>query len=320
MADYKEKIIAYIEGKISPEEFFPYLEANPALFDWLQSVVPEGKTQIVHEEVTFDYFLEQLSEEEQKAINEAQSKLFTAKEAVFDIQFELSKILVNLLDKANKEKNIFGQTIIPIMLYHLKCGVDNPEKNKEHIHKLPDLVRSLFEEKYLTNIEKPYDVHSIVDYKSRTQLWYYVEVQSRFAKLMQEIFPEENIVRDETMHQKAAFTIDICPDYIGGADLETMRVIDEIIDNIIASIPENLSKTARIKIGKEKIRESFPCKTKKHPYWVQNAEWQISASGKPMRFIEEKRKKGKEYKNMLYKEYYFEDVDTGEIRIVEQFT
>ena len=104
MADYKEKIIAYIEGKISPEEFFPYLDANPALFDWLQSIVPEDKTQIVHEAVNFDYFLEQLSKEEQKAISEAQSKLFTAKEAAFDIQFELSKTLVKLLDKANKEK------------------------------------------------------------------------------------------------------------------------------------------------------------------------------------------------------------------------
>ena len=71
---------------------------------------------------------------------------------------------------------------------------------------------------------------------------------------------------------------------------------------------------------KEKIKEAFPCKTKKYPRWVQSEEWQISEGGKPMRFIEEKRKKGKEYKNMLYKEYYFEDVDTGEIRIVEQFT
>ena len=56
MADYKEKIIAYIEGKISPKEFFPYLEANPALFDWLQSVVPEGKTTEKVREVEFDHF------------------------------------------------------------------------------------------------------------------------------------------------------------------------------------------------------------------------------------------------------------------------
>ena len=319
MADYKSKIIAYIEGKLSPEEFFSYLEENPGLFDWLQSLVPEDKTQNVHEEVALDYFLAQLSEEEQKAITEAKNKLFSAKDATFDVQFEFSKTLVYLLDQANKEKNIFGKTIVPIMLYHLKCGVDSPEKNQEHIGELPDLVRSLFERKYATIIEKPYDAHSITDYKARTQLWYYVEVQSRLAKLMQEIFPEENIVRDETMYKKAAFTIDICPDYIGGADLAAERVIGEIIDGIIASIPENLSQTARIKIGKEKIREAFPCKTKKHPYWVQNAEWQISASGKPMRFIEEKRKKGKEYKNTLCKEYYFEDIDTGEIRIVEQF-
>ena len=59
MADYKSKIIAYIEGKLSSEEFFSYLEDNPGLFDWLQSLVPEGKTQNVHEEVALDYFLAQ---------------------------------------------------------------------------------------------------------------------------------------------------------------------------------------------------------------------------------------------------------------------
>ena len=45
MADYKEKIIAYIEGKISPEEFFPYLEENPALFEKVRSVLDKNKAE-----------------------------------------------------------------------------------------------------------------------------------------------------------------------------------------------------------------------------------------------------------------------------------
>ena len=102
--------------------------------------------------------------------------------------------------------------------------------------------------------------------------------------------------------------------------LGTERIISNIIDGIIASVPEDMPVSKRKKAIKEKIKEAFPCKTKKYPRWVQSEEWQISECGKPMRFIEQKRKKGKEYKDTLHTEFYFEDVDTGEIRIVEQFT
>ena len=43
-------------------------------------------------------------------------------------------------------------------------------------------------------------------------------------------------------------------------------------------------------------------------------------NGKPLRFVEQKRKKGKEYANMLYTQFFFEDVDTGETRVIDQFT
>jgi hypothetical protein len=43
-------------------------------------------------------------------------------------------------------------------------------------------------------------------------------------------------------------------------------------------------------------------------------------NGKPMRFVEQKRKKGKEYANMLYTQFFFEDVDTGETHVIDQFT
>ena len=39
-----------------------------------------------------------------------------------------------------------------------------------------------------------------------------------------------------------------------------------------------------------------------------------------MRVIEQKQKKGKEYQTMLYTQFFFEDVETGEIRIIDQFT
>ena len=53
---------------------------------------------------------------------------------------------------------------------------------------------------------------------------------------------------------------------------------------------------------------------------MQGGEWPVSKSGKPMRFVEQKRKKGKGFENMLFTVYIFEDVETLEQRIIEQFT
>jgi polar amino acid transport system substrate-binding protein len=71
---------------------------------------------------------------------------------------------------------------------------------------------------------------------------------------------------------------------------------------------------------KEKVKEVFPTAGGKWPRWVQGAEWPLGMNGKPMRFVEQKRKKGKEYANMLYTQFFFEDVDTGETRVIDQFT
>ena len=71
---------------------------------------------------------------------------------------------------------------------------------------------------------------------------------------------------------------------------------------------------------KELIKKEFHIVGTKYPRWVQGGEWPVSKSGKPMRFVEQKRKKGKEYQDVLYTIYVFEDLDTLEKRIIEQFT
>ena len=110
--------------------------------------------------------------------------------------------------------------------------------------------------------------------------------------------------------------LDACPEYIGGVEVEEAGIIEAILD----SVPETLPKSKRIKEVKSRIKEAFHVSGIIYPRWVQEAEWPVSASGKPMRFVKQKRKKGKEYENMLYTLFYFEDPDTGEERIVEQFT
>ena len=321
MADYKEKIIAYIEGKIPPEEFFPYLEANPALFDWLQSIVPEDKTTEEVREVEFDHFFYKLSEEERERVYSTKAALFEAENAAPEVQFDIAKKLLYLLYELNEEKEIFFGTVPQLISAHKSSLDKNQPTDLDFYSKfLPKVMRGICELPTLECYQVPFNVKSIFENKSRTSLWYYVEVQSRLTNLMKEIFPEENFVCDETLYAKASFSDDVRPEYIGGGDLETERIIGNIIDGIIASVPVDMPVSKRKKLIKEKIKEAFPCKTKKYPRWVQSEEWQISESGKPMRFIEQKRKKGKEYKDTLHTEFYFEDVDTGEIRIIEQFT
>ena len=64
----------------------------------------------------------------------------------------------------------------------------------------------------------------------------------------------------------------------------------------------------------------FHIEKNKYPRWVQSAEWPLGQNNKPMKFVEQKRKKGKSYEMMMYTEFWFEDVETGEKRAVEQFT
>ena len=68
------------------------------------------------------------------------------------------------------------------------------------------------------------------------------------------------------------------------------------------------------------IKELFHIESNKYPRWIQSPEWPIGENGVPMRFVSQKRKKGKEYETILYTEFLFEDVKTGEQRVVEQFT
>ena len=80
-----------------------------------------------------------------------------------------------------------------------------------------------------------------------------------------------------------------------------------------------MPKAKRKKQIIELIKKEFHIEGTKYPRWVQGGEWPVTKNGKPLRFVEQKRKKGKDYENMLYTIYVFEDVDTLEVRTIEQF-
>ena len=146
------------------------------------------------------------------------------------------------------------------------------------------------------------------------QLGRYLNIHGYFSRVLTMAFPDEGIVVDDTLDKKFNFMLDACPSYIGGHE------VNHLLDALLAEIPEDLGKAKRVKLYKEKVKALFPLAGKKRPYWVQEAEWPLSPSGKPMRFVEQKKAKGKDYAMSMFTRFIFEDVDTGEVRVIEQFT
>ena len=148
----------------------------------------------------------------------------------------------------------------------------------------------------------------------RSNLAHNLNIHSCLSGILAEAFPEDGITIDETLEKKFDFMLDACPEAVDGPEVE------QVIEDLLESLPAELSKAKRVKLFKDKVKEVFPTAGGKWPRWVQGAEWPLGTNGKPMRFVEQKRKKGKEYANMLYTQFFFEDVDTGETRVIDQFT
>ena len=146
----------------------------------------------------------------------------------------------------------------------------------------------------------------------RSTLAHQLNIHSCLSNILEMAFPEDGISVDQTLSRKFDLMLDACPEAVDGPEVQ------DVLEELLESIPADLSKTKRVKLLKERIRETFPTANGKWPRWVQGGEWPLGASGKPLRFVEQK--KGKHYKEMLHTLYTFEDTETGERRIIEQYT
>lgn len=311
MEKYKEKIIDFIEGRTAPETFYIWFESNPQVLDWLQSMIPQDKTIRDSIEVKVDYFLKDLPKSKQE-------ELYAAYQSLCEItDVNRAKKLVDLLNELDARTVQFTD-LMNLLLYNFKTVLDNPGKYKSsYVQHMCTGVKEFFENDYTIVQEIPYSVKTVYSHnKTKSKLWTYVNIQSWLCRLMKEIYPEECIDKDESLHEKASFMMDVCPEYVEGHEIDEAGIIEAIIEQV----PESLPKAKRKKQIKELIKKEFHIEGTKYPRWVQGGEWPVSKNGKPMRFVEQKRKKGKEYKYMLYTIYVFEDVDTLEKRIIEQFT
>lgn len=101
---------------------------------------------------------------------------------------------------------------------------------------------------------------------------------------------------------------------LGGSETYEGPEVDKLVQSIVRegmSIPQ---KTKRIKAVKERIKQTFHTEDGKKPYWIQGGEWPMGKDS-PMKFIKRERdKKEPEKVN-----YYFQDVTTGDVRVVEQY-
>ena len=311
MEKYKDKIVDFIEGRTSPEAFYIWFESNPQVLDWLQSMVPQDKTIRDSIEVKVDYFLKDLPKSKQEEI-------YTAYQGLCEtVDVEQAKKLVNLLIELDT-KTVPFTDLMNLLLHNFKIVLDSPGKYKSSdVQHMCTGVKEFFENDYRIIQEMPYNVKTAYSHnKTNSKLWTYVNIQSWLYQLMKELYPVEALVEDESLHEKASFMMDVCPEYIEGHEIDKSGIIEAIIEQV----PESLPKAKRKKQIKELIKKEFHIVGTKYPRWVQGGEWPVSKSGKPMRFVEQKRKKGKEYQDMLYTIYVFEDLDTLEKRIIEQFT
>lgn len=311
MENYKERIIEFIEGRIAPETFYLWFETNPQVLDWLQSMIPQDKTIRDIVKVKIDYFLKDLPESKRDELDVAYQDLCK------NIDVDRAKKLVDLLNELDT-KIVQFTVCMNLLLYNFKAVLDNPSKYKPwYVQYMCKGVKEFFEQEHESVQEIPYNVKTVYSHnKTNSMLWTYVNIQSWLYNLMVEFYPNESILKDEFLHNKASFMMDVCPEYIYGHEIDEAGIIEAIIDKV----PESLPKAKRKKQIKELIKKEFHIEGKKYPRWVQSGEWPVSKNGKPLRFVGQKRKKGKGYEDMLYTIYVFEDVDTLEVRTIEQFT
>ncbi len=314
---YKQTIIDFIEGRLQPEEFIDWLENDPQVLDWLQSMIVEDKTMQIFADEKLDYFLIKLPAEKYAEINSEYQLLCYAIEADSDDQFICAKKVVNILSELDQNIVKFD-SILKLVIQNIKAVLDNPEGYKaSYVKEQSTFIKELFEKTYSVVKNVPYDIKTmLLSMKTNTKLGTYVNLHSYLFNLMQEFFPNETINRDETLYQRLSFIMDVCPECILSDEVESSGIIDDII----SQVPETLAKAKRKKVIKELIKKTFYIDGTKYPRWVQNSEWPMSASGKPMRFVEQRKKKSKAYDNILCTLFTFEDVETGDKSVIEQFT
>ncbi len=80
---------------------------------------------------------------------------------------------------------------------------------------------------------------------------------------------------------------------------------------VLEQFPPTMKMASRVQAGKEALWNAFHIQGRNFPRWPQNAQWPMGKNS-PMAYVKQKR----DGDLVLLT---FQDVDTGEVRVVEQF-
>ena len=94
-------------------------------------------------------------------------------------------------------------------------------------------------------------------------------------------------------------------DYLGGPE------VDSLVDKLVQSKDDTISATKFIQEAKQQLRVLFHLVPRKYPRWIQEPDWPMGKHS-PMKYVDQK-------KTGELVEYFFQDVDTDEMKVVKQY-
>ena len=129
--------------------------------------------------------------------------------------------------------------------------------------------------------------------------WHFHSIAAIIVVAFPDVVPTTYYDEEET------FYYSVVSDYVGG------REVDGLIAEVISQFPKSLGKTKRKKEAKAAIKNLFHIEGGRYPRWVQEPEWPMGKQS-PMAYV-------KQCRDGDLVKFIFRDVDTGEIKEVEQF-
>lgn len=157
----------------------------------------------------------------------------------------------------------------------------------------------------------PYDVRNVINHllsicRGQVNCTHYY-IHRELSSLWKEAFPDDEIEISDYYRERFFLELDYIPRYIGGTAIYEHKIIDDILD----SIPKQLSHAEQRNWCQDQVNRIFHLEDGKHPYWREEPTWPIGEGHNPMRFLLQ------ENENEAHI-YLFQDVTTGEVHKVIQ--
>ena len=116
-------------------------------------------------------------------------------------------------------------------------------------------------------------------------------------------YPDTKITR--LYARNSSYYLEAKGNSIGG------REVDDYAERILDKFPPTMKVGERHKAAREALKEAFHIKDRKYPRWPQGADWPMGKNS-PMQYYGQ-------WEDGDLVRIRFRDVDTGEIRIIDQF-